>query len=156
MRITIDKVHIKANPTALALCDRRQPKDEFEGQVSLYQWVAASLLRGKAGVAEGTDAAIAATDIAALRERIVAVADASIAPDAAHITITLRDGATLEKQVLHCIGSKDRPMTDREIDEKFEGLAKGILAPEKTTALIAACWNLELLADAADVVRAAA
>jgi 2-methylcitrate dehydratase PrpD len=153
---TIDKVHIRANPTALALCDRRQPKDEFEGQVSLYQWVAASLLRGKAGVAEGTDAAIAATDIAALRERIVAVADASIAPDAAHITITLRDGATLEKQVLHCIGSKNRPMTDREIDEKFKGLAEGSLTPAKIKVLIAACWSLETLADAADVVRAAA
>lgn len=153
---SIEQVHIKANPTALALCDRRQPKDEFEGQVSLYQWVAAALLRGKAGVAEGTDAAIADTDIAALRERIVAVADPSVAPDATDITITLRDGAKLQKQVQHCIGSKDRPMTDREIEIKFEGLADGILTPDKTKALIATCWRLESLAVAADVVRAAA
>lgn len=150
---TIEAVHIRANPTALALCDRRHPKDEFEGQVSLYQWVAAALLRGKAGVAEGTDAAIADKDIAALRERITAVVDPGIAPDATDITVTLRDGGTLKKQVAHCIGSKDRPMTDREIEIKFEGLAEGVLAPDKTAALIRECWRIEALEDAAAVVR---
>jgi 2-methylcitrate dehydratase PrpD len=152
----VEKVHIKANPTALALCDRRHPKDEFEGQVSLYQWVAAALLRGKAGLAEGTDAAIADKDITALRGRITAVADPGIAPDATDITIALRDGATLHKQVQHCIGSKDRPMTDREIEAKFEGLAEGVLTPAKTAAVIRTCWRLESLDDAAAVVRAAA
>ncbi len=152
----IETVHIKAHPTALALCDRRHPRDEFEGQVSLYQWVAAALLRGKAGVAEGTEAAIADQDIVALRERITAVADPGVAPDATDITITLRDGSTLKKQVAHCIGSKDRPMTDREIEIKFEGLAEDVLTPDKTAAVIRDCWRLESLEDAAAVVRAVA
>lgn len=152
----IESVHIKANPAALALCDRRHPKDEFEGQVSLYQWVAAALVRGKAGVAEGTNAAIADEDITALRGRITAVADPGVAPDATDITIALRDGATLRKQVQHCIGSKDRPMTDREIEVKFEGLAEDVLTAEKTAAVIRMCWGLEALDDAAVVVRSVA
>ena len=94
------------------------------------------------------------TDITALRDRITAVADAGLAPDATDITITLRDGATLQKQVQHCIGSKDRPMTDRELESKFEGLAEGILPPEKTAAVIRMCWDLESLDDAAAVVHA--
>jgi 2-methylcitrate dehydratase PrpD len=150
----IEQVRIKANPTALALCDRRHPKDEFEGQVSLHHWVAAALTRGKADVPEGTDASIQVPDIAALRDRVAPVADPAIPPDGTDVTLVLRDGRTFEIRVRNCIGSKDRPMTDRELERKFEGLAEEILSRERTRALMDTCWRLEALADASDLIRA--
>jgi 2-methylcitrate dehydratase PrpD len=66
----VARVEIIANPAAMALCYRRHPKDEMEGHVSLYHWVAAALARGKAGIPEGTDQAIADPAIRALRDRI--------------------------------------------------------------------------------------
>ena len=49
---------VSANPAAMALCYRRHPKDEMEGHVTLYHWVAAALARGKAAIPEGTYCAI--------------------------------------------------------------------------------------------------
>jgi 2-methylcitrate dehydratase PrpD len=152
----VERIRIAANPAALALTDRRHPKDEFEGQVSLYHWVAASLVRGRAGVAECVEACIKDPTIAALRDRITATSDASIAADSADVAVTLRDGRTLELKVRHGIGSRDRPMTDGELEAKFRGLAEGVVAPDALPKLIDLCWQLEALPDAAALVRAAA
>lgn len=57
-------------------------------------------------------------------------------------------------RVRHCIGSKDRPMTDWELEIKFEGLAEGILSPARTCTAIDACWRVETLRSAADLICA--
>jgi len=148
----VEQIRIAANPAALALTDRPHPRGEFEAHVSLQHWTAAALIRGKAGVAECSDACINDADIAALRDRIAATADPAIAPDATDIAVLLRNGATLARQVRHCIGSKDRPMTDRELEAKFEALAEGILAPADINTLIRDCWRLETLGNAAELI----
>jgi 2-methylcitrate dehydratase PrpD len=152
----VEAVAIRAAPAALALCDRPRPKDEFEAQVSLQHWVAAALVRGRAGVRECSAAAIAEPAIAALRARVTATADPAVAPDATDRTVRLRDGRRLERRLSHCIGSAGRPMTDLELEAKFAGLAEEALAPEAAARLIAECWRLDELADAATLVRAVA
>ena len=152
----IERIDIKAGPGALALCDRRHPKDEFEGQVSLYHWIAAAFVRGRAGVPEGQDAAIGDPALKAFRERIFAVADPSIPIDGVDMEVTLAGGEVLMKRLRECIGSKGRPMTDTDISAKFEGLAREVLSVERTRALIDAAWRLESLPDASVVARLAA
>jgi hypothetical protein len=44
-------------------------------------------------------------------------------------------------------------MTDRALEIKFADLADGILPQEQTRQLIDACWRVERLAEAADIVR---
>ncbi len=149
----VERISMRANPGALALCDRRHPKDEFEGQVSLYQWVAAAMLRGKAGIAEGSEAAIKDAAIAAYRERIFAVADASVPIDGVDMTITLKDGRTIEKRLRDCIGSKGRPMTDKQLETKFSSLCAGSLPADRVLKLISDSWMLETLPDAAALIR---
>ena len=152
----VEKIMLRCHPGALALCDRRHPKDEFEGQVSLYHWVAASILRGKAGIAEGTEAAIKDAAIAAFRERIFAVANAAIPIDGVDMTITLKGGRSIETSLRDCIGSKGRPMTDTQLEAKFASLGRETLGAGRTAKLIADCWRLETLPDAAALLRAAA
>ena len=152
----VERISMRCNPGALALCDRRHPKDEFEGQVSLYHWVAAAMIRGKAGIAEGADAAIEDAGIAQFRERIFAVADPAIPIDGVDMTITLQGGRAIEKRLRDCIGSKGRPMTDAQLEAKFESLATGALPAERSKRLIADCWRLETLPDAAQLIRGAA
>lgn len=148
----IEQVRIVAGPAALALTDRPHPKGEFECQVSLQHWTAAALVRGKAGVAELADECIDDPDMVALRERIVIEPDPGMASDSTRITVLLRDGRQLVKEVRHCIGSKERPMTDRQIEDKFAALADGILPAGDTAAVIATCWQLETLKDVATLI----
>ncbi len=151
----VERITMQCNPGALALCDRRHPKDEMEGQVSLYHWVAAAIVRGKAGLAEGSDASIHDAALKSFREKVFATANAAIPIDGVDMSITLKGGKTLEKKLRDCIGSKGRPMSDRELEVKFEQSAAQTLAPDRVTALIAQTWKLEEMADASTLVRMA-
>ncbi|MBV9248404.1 MAG: MmgE/PrpD family protein [Acetobacteraceae bacterium] len=55
----IASVAIKASPGAMALCNRRNPKDELEAHVSLHHWCAVAFTRGTARVQDmDTDTAV--------------------------------------------------------------------------------------------------
>ena len=68
----------------------------------------------------------------------------------------LNDGRILEKHIDHAIGSRERPMSDADLDEKFHGLADNILGAEQASRLLALAWSIEELPDAAEICRAAA
>ena len=152
----IATVVVQASPAALALCDRRHPKDELEGQVSLYHWIAAAFVRGRAGVAEGLDAAIGDPVLVAFRDRITATVDAAMPIDGVDMRVSLHSGETLALQVRDCIGSRGRPMSDTEIEAKVTQLAEGALPSDRIRALIAACWQLDTSTDGASLARLAA
>ena len=151
----IAKVEIRANPAAMALCFRRHPKDEFEGQVSLYQWVAAALVRGRAGIPEGTAGAIAEPVITALRDRIEVTTDPAVPHDGADMTLILDDSERISRTIRDCIGSRGRPMTDAELDAKFASAAAGVLQADDSVALLEALRGVERIPDAASLARAA-
>lgn len=151
----VERIAMQCNPGALALCDRRHPKDELEGQVSLYHWVAASMVRGKAGLDEGTDRSIHDPVLKAFRERVFATANAAIPIDGVDMTITLKGGRTLEKKLRDCIGSKGRPMTDAQLETKFAEGAVRSMPQARVNGLIEKTWQLEQLGDASALVRMA-
>lgn len=151
----IEKVSVLAAPAALALCDRRHPKDELEGQVSLYHWIAAALVRGKAGIPEGVDASIHDPALKAFREQVFATIDSTVPHDGADMTIAMKDGRTFVKKVRNCIGSKGRPMTDAELEAKFASQSETVMGKDETGRLIADCWRIADLADASILVRRA-
>jgi 2-methylcitrate dehydratase PrpD len=144
----VARVEIIANPAAMALCYRRHPKDEMEGHVSLYHWVAAALARGKAGIPEGTDQTIADPAIRALRERIDVTNDPAVPHDGADVTVRLSNGASAVRRIRSCIGSRGRPMTDAEIGRKFAAAAQGVLSSPKIDAYLTSIRGVESLADA--------
>ncbi|MFM9940972.1 MAG: MmgE/PrpD family protein [Hyphomicrobiaceae bacterium] len=152
----IDNVAANCSPGALALCDRPNPKDELEAQVSLYHWLAAAFVKGRASVPEGTDAAVRDPAMAAFRARIKATPDATIPIDGCDLVVTLTDGRVLKHAVRDCIGSRGRPMTDRELEAKFMGLAEGISPKERIARLIADCWQCETLPRGATLAELAA
>lgn len=149
----IAKVEIRTNPTAMALCFRRHPKDEFEGQVSLYQWVAAALIRGKAGIPEGTDQAIADPVITALRDRIDVTTDPAVPHDGADMTVTLTDGGRFSQSIRDCIGSRGRPMTDDELDAKFLSASEPRLGASKAATLLSSVRGIAHIETAASLAR---
>ncbi|HEX6005495.1 MAG TPA: MmgE/PrpD family protein, partial [Burkholderiales bacterium] len=105
--------------------------------------------------AQYTDACVRDPRVSALRDRVTASADPGVHEDQVRITITLKDGRTLEKSVAHAIGSLERPMSDADLEAKFRSLAHGVLSNAETDRLIRLCWDVGALPQAAEVARAA-
>ncbi len=151
----VARVEVKARHVALTLADRLHPTDGMQCKVSIQHWVAVSLVDGAAGIAQMATGRVRAPEIAALRERVSPVADASVAPDAADVTIHMQDGAQWHCRIDHGIGSSDNPMSDRDLDEKFTNLARGVIDEERIAPLITQCWGIGEMANAGEVGRAA-
>jgi 2-methylcitrate dehydratase PrpD len=92
----------------------------------------------------------------ALRERVTATIEPGLKGDQARIVITLRDGRRLDKFVEHVIGSRERPMSDADIEGKYAGLVEGILEPDRAHRLMELCWRANDMANAGELGRAAA
>jgi 2-methylcitrate dehydratase PrpD len=149
----IERVAVKASPSAMALTDRRNATDEFQTHVSLYHWVAVAFIRGTARTTDMlTEVALDPT-IVAFQDRITAVRDEAITPDAAEVTVTLRDGRKLTARIDHCIGSELQPMTDEQLEEKFLDLAEISIGADRGHKLIEACRGLETVSDVGAIVR---
>ena len=72
-----------------------------------------------------------------------------------HVTALLNDGRKVHVRVEHAIGSLDRPMTDRNLEDKFHSLADGVIGADKAGALIAACWKLGEARDVTQIIERA-
>ena len=59
----------------------------------------------------------------------------------------------LKKYVEHAIGSRERPMSDDDLNSKFHVLADDILGEEHGERLLKLCWSIEGLKDAAEICR---
>jgi 2-methylcitrate dehydratase PrpD len=153
----IAAVSVRVSPKALALTDRRHPKNGLEARVSLYHWVAVSFIRGTARIADmDTNSAVLEPTIVRFQERVSTVGDEAIATDGAEVTLTLRDGGSLVSRVEHCVGSASRPMTDGELEQKFTGLTQVVIGPVRTRQVLEMSWGVEGLADVGALARAAA
>ncbi len=138
----IDRVRLRVHPLALQLTGTRHPRHGMDCKVSLFHWTAAALSRQRAGMDEQTDAAVHDSAIAALRDRIEAEPDAALARDEAFVEVRLVSGRTLAHHVPHARGSRERPLTDDELDAKFRSLVTPVLSDELGGELLTACRSL--------------
>ena len=71
-------------------------------------------------------------------------------------TITLEDGRSFHKFIEHAVGSQEQPMTDKQLEDKFTGLAEEILPRDRMRRLMELCWSAWDLPDAGEIGRAGA
>ncbi len=124
--------------------------------VSLHHWAAVALIRGEASVTElDTETAVKDPAIQAFQDKVEAVLDASLAADAAAVTVEMADGTRHVVRVEHCIGSTGHPMTDADLERKFIGQAEPVVGAARARDLAGRSWAMEELADVGDLCRAA-
>ncbi len=151
----IARVDLRVDPLVLELTGKKTPQTGLEGKFSVYHSCAAAIIHGAAGEREYGDDIVRDPRVIALRDKVDAVAQDDIAEDEAHIRVTLNDGRVFNKHVEHAIGSLERPMDDKALIAKFDGLARDVLPAARADALRELCWKLENLKDAGDLARAA-
>lgn len=148
----IERVEIEAAALSLNLTGKKEPKDAYEAQVSLYHWAAAALHHGRAGLAEASEVCVHDPAVVALRQRIVATVADDLQPDEARAAVVLRDGRRLQAQVRPHVGSAGRPLSDKQLQAKFMAQTEKRLGAERARELASHCWAI---AQAADVGQAA-
>jgi 2-methylcitrate dehydratase PrpD len=148
-------IALRVHPLALKLTGIKVPQGGLESKWSIYHSAAIAVCDGAAGEHQYTDGRVHDPVVKQVRERVSVTADATLREDEAHVAITLTDGQILERHIEHAVGSADNPMSDRDLECKFRGLAEGVLPSNRVNALIGKCWALDELADVSELAHLA-
>jgi 2-methylcitrate dehydratase PrpD len=108
-----EAIFVNLHPLAIERTDRPEPRNAIEARLSTQHAVAVCALRGRAGLAEFTDAAALDAELQAFRRRVRIVRDDQLDKMAAAITVGSR--------TIRAPASK--PMDDARIEAKLRELA---------------------------------
>ena len=138
----IDRIELKVHSLVLELTGKKEPQDGLQAKFSVHHGCAAGLTFGFAAEDEFSDAVVTRPDMVALRRKVVATVDDSIDEASADVTAVLLDGRRVHVFVEHAIGSLKNPMSDTQLEAKFQGMSDAILGAGRTSELINACWAI--------------
>lgn len=145
---SIARIELAVHPLVLSMTAKRAPRSALESHVSVYHWAAVALLSDAPGLEATELASLADPRVMALRDRIDAGARAEFGKDEAAVSVTLADGTRLEAHVTEPRGSRARPLSDAELDQKFFALAARRLSRATAERVLAACRGIALAPDA--------
>lgn len=121
--------------------------------MSIAHWCAATLLTGRAGVAEAR--AVDDPAVRALRSRVVAIPDETLARDQARVSVLMRSGQRLEADVRHATGSSANPLTDAALRSKALEQASTLLGLARAERVVSLLLEADGLPDLAELLAAA-
>ena len=148
----IERIEITGHSLLRERTDRPAPRSGREAQVSARHAVAVSLMRGKAGLDEFSDACVADLRLQALGERLAFSDDNSYSVESATVTLHLRGGAKRSRHIEAARGSLGRPLRDEDLTHKLVNLAAWGGSGCAPQPLIDALWSLELAGNAGGVM----
>jgi 2-methylcitrate dehydratase PrpD len=152
---SIRAVRLRVAPLVLDLCNQQNITRGLQGKFSVYHGAAIGLVRGKAGIREYTDEAVNDPAIKRVRENATAVGDASLTEDQANIEVELVTGEKISRFVEKSLGNLNRPLTNRQLDEKFRDQAVMALPASQVERVLGLCWGIDQLAEVNELVREA-
>ena len=138
----IARIELKVHSLVLELTGKKEPQDGLQAKFSVYHGCAAGLTFGYAAEEEFSDEVVNRADMVALRRKVVATVDDSIDEASADVTAVLLDGRRVHVFVEHAIGSLKNPMSDSQLEAKFQGMSDAVLGAGQTSELINACWAI--------------
>lgn len=121
----------------------RVVENERDARVSIHHSAAVAFAFGAAGVREFSPAVVMDPKIVALRRKVRAEVDESLPVGAASITVETVGGRTLRAVVMHARGSRERPLSDRELEAKFADNARLGGFTGDVAQLIEQVWRLD-------------
>jgi 2-methylcitrate dehydratase PrpD len=151
----IERVELGVHPRVMLVTAIKDPKTGLEGKFSVYHAAAVALVDGAAGEQQFSDESVRVPAIVDLRKRVVPTVDTAVRKEQARIAIVLKNGERLTMFIEHAVGSVENPMSDRQLEDKFRGLADGVLPAAQAGEVIDLCWRADTLADVGDIARKA-
>jgi 2-methylcitrate dehydratase len=69
------------------------------------------------------------------------------------VTVTLKNGKRLVREVEFPRGHARNPLTDAEVEQKFRRLVEPRYGKERASRILSVCWEFEKISNAADVIK---
>jgi 2-methylcitrate dehydratase PrpD len=148
---TVDAIRCRVHPLVLKVAANPRPQTGLEAKFSIAYCAASALVRGEAGEAEFSETAFRDPVVTRVMTRITPEADAAMDIAAAHMTIRLADGRSLEERVTAAKGTPANPLTRDEVEAKSRRLAEVVLPAERVTRLVSALRGLADLPDMSEL-----
>ncbi len=156
----VEKVHIKSLARAadiLADPSKYDPRSKETADHSLPYVIAAAVADRQVTPAQFEQEKIMDPKIRAQLNKVEVVADPEIekvfpALQRVVVTVTTTDGRELTKQLDYPKGDPRNPLTDREVEEKFDALAEPVLSDVARKRLKQAVWELDQLSSITELM----
>jgi 2-methylcitrate dehydratase len=134
------------------------PRTRETADHSLPYCTAVALLDGKVGLEQFDPARFTSPDVVELTAKVKVHLDDALTPRYPRgipnrIVVKLADGRTFTREVEFPRGHAMNPMSDAEVEAKFRAMVEPRYGKAKADRILAACWELETLKEAADLVR---
>lgn len=152
----VASVELTGHPLLQQRANRPDVTTGREAQVSVQHAIAIALRRGRAGLAEFSDAAVAETARDTIRPPVTFIDDDAYDIESARIVIKTKSGETHAIDIKDTHGGTINPLTDADITAKLHALAEYGGIPGDMTPLADAIWSLDKAPDAAAVMKFAA
>lgn len=147
----VEKIHIRSLARAadiLADASKYDPRSKETADHSLPYVIAAALVHRQVTPLQFTPEQIADPTLRAQLKKVQVVADPEIekvfpALQRVIASIETTDGRKLERQLDYPKGDPRNPLTDGELEDKFEALAEPVLSKAARRRALDAVWSLE-------------
>ena len=130
----------------------RVPENGLQGKFSMPYLLARAIIDGRLFLDAFTDSAVKDKNVLRLAEKIQMHLEADLKPTAlgsrpCKVTIRLRDGRRFSRQIDYAKGSREAPMTDDELKQKFADCAREALDDKSVERITDYVEHLEALDD---------
>lgn len=152
----VETIECGVRPHSLNILMYHEPKSGLEARFSAEYWPAITLLEGRLGLREITDAVVARPDVQALVKKVKVYPDPTIQVSTARVNIkvTLKNGKSYSEGYYPAKGATDNPLTREELLEKFNECAVwGGVSPENAGRAAALLLDLENLTSAGELMK---
>lgn len=149
----LERIELHGHPLLRQRTDRPNVATGRESQVSAQHAVAVSLTRGKAGLDEFSDQAVADESLRALGRKVVFVEDASFAVEAATVKLHWAQGKSLVVAIDIARGARAKPLSDQELENKVRTLCEYGGSSCEPEALIQAVWAMDQATDVGQIMQ---
>lgn len=159
----VETIELRGHPLLRERTDRPDVQSGRASQVSAQHAVAVALARGRAGLAEFSDAAVAEPALRAIGRRLRFIDEPAWSVESAEVTLVLRSGERISQYVQAARGSLAAPLDDAALEAKLRELAgrDGAFGGTRdgaridVEALLSQLWALDSAPDAAAVMQLA-
>ena len=151
---TVSEIELRVHPFVLSITDVVEPSSGLQSKFSTVHSAAVALIDGAAGIAQYADARAADPAVAALRRKVKATADATLASDEAYASV-IAGGQRHEVHIPHASGTAANPMSDAAIEAKFLANATPVIGADRAKRACDYVWSLERQPDVRELIALA-
>jgi 2-methylcitrate dehydratase PrpD len=151
----VESITAYVHPLVQELTGKRTPRTGLEGKFSVFHCMGAAIVEGKVGEAQFSDDHVKDDAIVAVRDKTDIEVTEGMREDECRIEAKLTDGTTVEHYVEFASGSIDNPLTDEQLDAKFNDLVIPVLGEDHARDLIRILRNLENESNVKNLIKAA-